>query len=284
VKSHHVIAACALLLAPGAVRAGLILGIDNSGPLGTRSAFFAVDPSTGSTTSFGQIHPTSGYFATSPSPIDGTLFALSPVNLYRINPLTGESVGYLCYEGCLGSPGEHAYDPSNQNMYALASDAPFLLQMVDRGSAAQFGAPGNHQVSYNIIGDLGASGISVMEYVPGLGLYGTDGINDGYVINETTGHASLLASLTGILKPITGLAYDFDTGQLLASSGVLFGTGPGMIYQLDPATGHATLLNDQAANLFGIAFVTIPEAQPVWMLAGGLALFFTLRNRLWMVR
>lgn len=78
-----------------------------------------------------------------------------------------------------------------------------------------------------------------MEYVPGLGLYGTDGINDGYVINETTGHASLLAPLRGIIKPITGLAYDFDTGQLLASSGVLFGTGPGMIYRLDPAPRDA---------------------------------------------
>lgn len=80
--------------------------------------------------------------------------------------------------------------------------------------------------------------------------------------------------------PITGLAYSFDTNRLIASAGDLHGTGPGMIYQLDPVTGQATLVNDQAANLVGIAYTTIPEAQPTWMVAGGLALWFTLRKRL----
>jgi hypothetical protein len=84
--------------------------------------------------------------------------------------------------------------------------------------------------------------------------------------------------------PITGLAYSFDTSRLIASAGVLFGPGPGMIYQLDPLTGHATVLNAQAPNLVGIAYTTIPEAQPTWMLAGGLALWFTLRKRLCTVR
>ena len=126
---------------------------------------------------------------------------------------------------------------------------------------------------------MGAN-IGVIEYIPGLGLYGTDGIGAGYLINETTGHASLLAPLTGVFMPITGLAYSFDTGHLLASAGLLLGPETGMIYQLDPLTGHATLLNPLAANLVGIAYTTIPETQPTWMLTGGLALWFTLRKRL----
>ena len=144
--------------------------------------------------------------------------------------------------------------------------------------------PGSHGVSYEPIGLLSATNISVIEYIPGLGLYGTDGIGAGYLINETTGHASPLAPLTGVLMPITGLAYSFDTNRLIASSGNLLGTGPGMIYQLDPLTGQATLLNDQAANLVGIAYTTIPETQPTWMLAGALTLWFTLRHRLCTVR
>jgi len=278
VKSHHVIVSCVLLLAPAAVRAGLIVGIGNSGPAFTGTTFLAVDPHTGSTTSFGQFF-SSQYVAASSSPVDGTFFAMSPVNMYRINPVTGEFVGYLCFiaEDCNHAGGEPAYDPSNQNIYSVNNAV--LVQVVDKGLLPPgIGPPGSHRVAYELIGDLGVSGIGVMEYIPGLGLYGTDGIHAGYVINETTGHATLLAPLTGVLMPITGLAYDFDTGRLLASAGVLFGTGPGMIYQLDPATGHATLLNGQAGNLVGIAYTTIPETRPVWMLAVGLALLCTLRK------
>jgi hypothetical protein len=138
-------------------------------------------------------------------------------------------------------------------------------------------------VAYELIGNLGVSGIRVIEYIPGLGLYGTSS-SAGYLIDETTGHATLLAPLTGVFMPITGLAYSFDTGHLLASAGVLLGPETGMIYQLDPLTGHATLLNPLAANLVGIAYTTIPETQPTWMLTGGLALWFTLRKRLRTVR
>lgn len=282
-KSHQVIVACALLLAPAAVRAGMIIGIGNSGPPFTGTTFFAVDPSTGGTAPFGTFF-SSQYIAASSSPLDGTFFALSPVNLYRLNPLTGEFVGYLCLsaQACFGASHDHAYDPSNQNIYALGTvnNNPSLVQMIDAGLASSgIGPSGSHAVVYQMVGDLGAHDISIMEYIPGLGLYGTDGISAGYLINETTGHATLLASLTGINMQITGLAYDFDTRQLLASAGVLFGAGPGMIYHLDPATGHATLVNDHAANLAGIAYTTIPETQPVWMIIGGLGLLFALRNR-----
>ena len=288
-KTHCVIVACALLLAPAPACAGMIVGIGNSGLPFTGTTFFAVDPITGSTTPFGQF-PSSQYYAASSSPVDGTFFALSPVNLYRINPFTGEFVGYLCAssEDCTYVGNDHAYDPSNQNTYALRNvgNDELLVQMVDRGLLLPVGSapPGSHRVSYEPIGLLGAANISVIEYIPGLGLYGTDGIGAGYLINETTGHASLLAPLTGVLMPITGLAYSFDTSRLIASAGVLFGPGPGMIYQLDPLTGHATVLNAQAPNLVGIAYTTIPEAQPTWMLAGGLALWFALRKRLCTVR
>jgi hypothetical protein len=285
-KTRCVIVACALLLAPAPACAGMIVGIGNSGPLFTGTTFFAVDPITGSTTPFGQFR-SSQYYAASSSAVDGTFFALSPVNVYRINPFTGEFVGYLCYvaEDCSNAGSDPAYDPSNHNTYSLASigNAPGLVQMVDRGPLLGSSLPGSHRVSYEPIGNLGVSGIGVIEYIPGLGLYGTSS-SAGYLIDETTGHASLLAPLTGIVMPITGLAYSFDTGHLLASAGVLFSPGTGMIYQLDPLTGHATVLNAQAPNLVGIAYTTIPEAQPTWMLAGGLALWFTLRKRLCTVR
>ena len=74
---------------------------------------------------------------------------------------------------------------------------------------------GSHRVTYTPIGNLGVTGISITEYPPGLGLYGTDGRSAGYLINETTGQASLLAPLSEIPAPITGLAYDFDTGYNL---------------------------------------------------------------------
>ena len=279
------IVACSLLGVPAPVCAGVIVGIGNSGLPFTGTTFFAVDPITGSTTPFGRFF-SSQYYAASSSPVNGTFFALSPVNVYRINPFTGEFVGYLCYssEDCSPSGSDPAYEPSNQNTYSLAYlGAPVLVQMVDRGPLPGSSLPGSHRVSYEAIGQLGVSGIGVIEYIPGLGLYGTSS-SAGYLIDETTGHASLLAPLTGIAMPITGLAYSFDTGHLLASAGVLFGTGTGMIYQLDPLTGHATLLNPQAANLVGIAYTMVPETRPTWMLAVGLALCFTLRKRLCTVR
>jgi hypothetical protein len=135
-KTHCVIVACALLLAPAPACAGMIVGIGNSGLPFTGTTFFAVDPITGSTTPFGQF-PSSQYYAASSSPVDGTFFALSPVNLYRINPFTGEFVGYLCAssEDCTYVGNDHAYDPSNQNTYALRNvgNDELLVQMVDRG-------------------------------------------------------------------------------------------------------------------------------------------------------
>ena len=282
---RYAIVACALLLATAPVGAGMIVGIGNSDAPFTGTRFFAVDPLTGSTTPFGQFFG-SQYIAASASPVDGTFFAMSPVNMYRISPSTGESIGYLCLvaEDCENAGVEPAYDRSNQTIYSLGGvhGAPGLVRVVGMGLLPDgVGPPGSRRVFYQPIGNLGVSGIRVMEYIPGLGLYGTDGTDGtgaGYLIDETTGHATLLAPLSGVLMPITGLAYSFDTGKLIASAGILFGPGPGMIYQLDPLTGRATLLNANAPNLVGIAFVNIPEIQPAWMLAAGLALCFALRR------
>ena len=68
---------------------------------------------------------------------------------------------------------------------------------------------GSHRVTYTPIGNLGVTGVSITEYPPGLGLYGTDGRSAGYLINETTGQASLLAPLSGIsaLFPMPAATY-----------------------------------------------------------------------------
>lgn len=292
-KAHHIIVACALLLTSIPASAGVIVGLEflsplvGGGPAPTR--FVTVDPLTGSTTPFGGVF-NSGYIVVSSSLVDGTLFTMSPVNLYRINPFTGETIGYLCpsMQFCTFAANDHAYDPSNQNTYALSTlgNDEVLVQMVDRGLLSPVGSapPGSHQISYELVGLLHATNISLIEYIPGLGLYGIDGGGAGYLIDETTGRASPLAPLTGLSMPITGLAYSFDTNRLIASAADRNATGFGMIYQLDPLTGHATLLNDRAANLTGIAFIDIPEALPNWMLAGGLALWFILLKRRCTVR
>ena len=285
-KIYYVIVACALLLPPAPVWAGVIVGIGDAGPPFTGTTFFAVDPITGGTTPFGHF-VSSQFYAVSSSPIDRTFFALS-VNVYRINPFTSEFVGYLCEvaEDCTYSGHDLAYDPSNQTTYAVRNvpNDELLAQMVDRGPLFGSSHPGYHRVSYEPIGLMGVADINLIEYIQGLGLYGVSS-SAGYLIDKTTGHASLLAPLTGIFMPITGMAYSFETGRLLASGGGPFGPETGTIYQLDPLTGRATLLNPLAANLDGIAYTTtIPETQPTWMITGGLAIWFTLRRRLCSVR
>jgi hypothetical protein len=204
--------------------------------------------------------------------------------VYRINPFTGEFIGYLCVTAadCTNPASELAYDPSNQHVFGLSNigSAPALVQMVDKGLLPPgIGPPGSHEVAFLPIGTLGVTGIRLIEFVPGLGLYGTDGTGAGYQIDEVAGQARPLAPLSGVLLPITGLAYNFDTQQLFASGGNYLGSGPGVIYRLDPLTGHLTVLNPAAADLVGIAFVTLPEGQPVWMLLSGLTLCGVLRKR-----
>ena len=143
------------------------------------------------------------------------------------------------------------------------------------------GFPGAHWISYSWIGELGVDGISAMEFVPGLGLYGvTNGA--GFVIDEKTGQATFLAQLSAPGSPygFTGLAYDSETGRLLASSGRLFGGPSGAIYLLDPRNGSVTPLNVNAPNLFGIAEARTPEPGSAWMFLVGLtACFVVLRLR-----
>jgi len=291
-KALCVLGACALLLAPTPIAAGMIVGIPDSGQYGSPTSLYSVDPQTGSTTPFGSLF--SGYIAESVSALNNTIFVSSPVNLYSLNVVTGQYVGYQCLSdlACFSeayAPFEFAYDSSDQTVYSVAdahnTSTLVLEHMVDLGPSG-LGPPGSQSISWVENGPLGVSGIRVIEFIPGLGLYGTDGTSAGYLINETTGQATLLSPLSGVSMPITGLAYDFDTGQLLASAGVysnppsMIYNGSGMIYQLDPITGHATLLNTDSADLVGIAFVSTPEPRPAWVVFAGLVLGIALRHRL----
>ncbi|MFN0167635.1 MAG: hypothetical protein ACKV22_14510 [Bryobacteraceae bacterium] len=117
-----------------------------------------------------------------------------------------------------------------------------------------------------------------MEFVPGLGLYGTDGTTTGYLIDPATGRATLLHPLIGSFSPLNGLAYSTESGRLIASSADYLGSTPGRIYNIDPVSGAVTLLNDQAPSLVGIAEITIPEPRLGWLFASGLAAL-ALRRR-----
>jgi hypothetical protein len=275
-------------LGPVRAVAGLIVGTDFGNQ--QQQNFLAVDPGTGSVTPLATFGGDM-YIPTSSGPANDTILAYSPVNLYQINVVTGAASLYACSNSSLcASVGDLAYDSSSGVIYGLGringAGPEGLFELHDSGMQYP-GIPGSHMISYSWIGYLGVDDISVMEFVPGLGLYGVANGNTpaGFTIDEETGQASFLTTLSeaGVPYGITGLAYDSDTGRLLASSGTLtgpFGSGPpGAIFLLDPMDGLMTPLNLDAPNLYGIAEVTnIPEPGPAWMLLVGIAACLAVRR------
>ena len=282
-----VVLLCVLGLGPVRAVAGLIVGIDTGNP--QQDHILAVDPLTGNIAPLATVFPVDSYFATSSGPAYNSILAYSPVNLYQIDVITGEAFLYACaYQPQCASVGDLAYDSSNGVIYGLGTfygrGPEVLFQLNDSGMQYP-GIPGSHWISYSWIGYLGVDDISVMEFVPGLGLYGvTDGNTPaGFTIDEKTGQASFLTPLSeaGVPYGITGLAYYSETGRLLASSGSLPGLGsgpPGAIFLLDPMNGLMTPLNVDAPNLFGIAEARTPEPGPAWMLLMGLTACFVVRR------
>jgi hypothetical protein len=280
-----VVLVCVLGLGPVRAVAGTIVGIDTGNP--QQNAFVAVDPLTGNVTPLTTIVGFNNYFVTSSGPANNSVLAYSPVNLYQIDLITGAASLYACaYEPQCSSVGDLAYDSSNRAIYGLGrlygTGPEALFQLNDSGMEYP-GIPGSHMISYSQIGYLGVDDISVMEYVPGLGLYGVANGNTpaGFMIDETTGQATFLTPLSeaGVPYGITGLAYDSETGRLLASSGNLFGPGStGEILLLDPTNGSLTPLNVDAPNLYGIAEVRTPEPGPAWMVFVGLTACFVVQR------
>lgn len=289
-----VVLVCVLGLGPVRAGAGLIVGIEYTGNLQGPQHMFAVDPLTGNVTPLATTVGPGYFFETSSGPAYDSILVYM-ANLYQVDVITGKALLYACPtgSGCGGYVGDLAYDWSNGVIYGLGTmpgeGAESLFRLNDSGMEYP-GFPGSHWISYSPVGHLGVNGISVMEFVPGLGLYGvTNGA--GFVIDEKTGQASFLASLFGpgipYLGPygITGLAYDSETGRLLANSGCTVDCGPpGAIFLLDPSSGLVTPLNVNAPNLVGIAEARTPEPGPAWMLLVGLTACFVVRRFRWLYR
>jgi len=269
-----------------------IVGIGNYGdPLSTPGILYAVNPITGAVTQVGPSGTTNSFFPISSSPVPGSYFASSPINQYLLSyPQAGAidtTVFALWNCPCQpGGVGDYAYDSSNGKLFGLTQFG--LVQLTDSGTGFP-GHPASHQLTASVIGSAHALPVSTFEFIQGLGLYGTDGIN-AFLINETTGALTPLPSLIypfspsspGPLPAITGLAYDPDTGRLIGTAGSLGLSGSqqstGYIYGIDPLSGQVTVLNSSAPNMFGLAAVTTPEPSTVFLLSAGLLCLF-LRAR-----
>lgn len=267
---------------------GLIVGIDNGGSIYGLGMLYTVDPITGATTLVGPSG--GGNYPVSSSPVSSTYFVLSPINLYRFDYPNGGAVHYLC-PSCSFLFNDYAYDSANGEFYGLDTGvygppAGLLVRLTDTGATGYW--PGAHILSPTAfwIDPIFAS-LSTIEYVPGFGIYGTNGFA-AYSINETTGALTALPSLHfGVSlpplfefgPPITGLAYDAESGRLIGTAGNVTypgesPLGPGYIYDVNPATGVLTVLNSNAPNMFGIAAVSTPEPCMAWLLvAAGFCLW-----------
>jgi hypothetical protein len=264
-----------------------IVGFDSVG-LGT---LYRIDAQTGVYTPIGS----GSGIAMSPGLAGGTILYSSGVNLYELNVSTGQRRAYVCTSGFCGPVGDHAYDSSTARMFALGTLFPIgvqfpnpitaLLELHDSGQPAP-GIPNSTQIGYSIVGLLGVDTITTIEYVPGLGLLGTDGYNALHRIDVATGQASLLAPLVlnlrvnGVLTRMNGLAYDPDTRRLLGSAPYGIGDGgmigEALLYSIELGNtgvpiGYAGWLNDSPPSVTGIATVN-PIPEPGSLVLAGMGL------------
>ena len=222
---------------------------------------YGIDPITGAVT------PTSDQFVkwgASGAPQPGTIFGTSVINLWELNLNTGVSTPVGSFEeprvGPVGIT-ELAFDRQSGVLYGTDYSSLFSI---DFGSCHPY-------CPTTLEGGLGVPEMWAMGWVPGRGLYGVDDSTDFlFRIDEATGSATPVGP-TGV-DGITDIAFDSATGELIASAGgpEPFASGPGKIYAIDLQTGGATLLNDNAPNMLGIAD-TVPEPGSWLLLATSLA-------------
>ncbi len=261
--------------------AGQIVGVTFS------AGFYNVDPLTGDTTQLlaGCSPPGCGpYFGASASPSAGRIYTQSVVNIWDVDPQLQQFTilgGYSSFD--------LAFDRITNIIYATDRAALFTVACPSPPGPC-FGSQIGPGFPTNSMQALG--------FAPGFGLYGV-GDNNLYFINRSTGIATLIG-FTGLLADpltntnVTDLAYDSDTGRLIASVGCLkqlgpgpVGSGgpcdasnPGSIYWIDRFTGNATLLNGNAPQLMGLA-EAVPEpgsGLPVAVGLGALLVWYGLAS------
>lgn len=260
--------------------AGQIVGVTFAGGL------YSVDPITGNATQLIAGCPSPGcgpYLGASGSPDAGSIY-LRIFNLYEINVTTFQST-------LIGGEGyslDLAFDRGTNTLYGTSGSALFTVDCPS--------PPGPCADSPHAGPGFPTNQMQALGFVEGVGLYGV-GDNNLYLVNPSSGVATLIG-FTGILPNpggntnVTDLAYDPDTGRLIASVGcdklvgVIAESGdpcdesnPGSIYWIDRFTGHATLLNGDAPQLMGLADV-VPEPGSALSVAAGLGalLVWSLRR------
>jgi hypothetical protein len=276
------IAVAALLWLSISARSEPIIGIGNGGNQASLGVLYSIDPLTGAVTA---IRATGDgfFFPISPGPIAGSYFVLSPVNHYLESysqPGTTQApFGQWEYHGGGFFLTDFAFDSSNGKLFSLTESSALggpegLVQLTNTGpySACPAGTSCYNLAAASIAQAPALPSLSIIEYINGLGLYGTDGHN-AYLINETTGATTRLPDLAYTGPIITGLAYDPDSDRLIGVSGTFPGTGPGgpsTIYDIDPLTGAVSVLNSDAPDMYGLAAIAIPEPSTLSLLGAGL--------------
>jgi len=234
---------------------------------------YQIDPITGAATPDGQRFILDAFGASS-SPQAQTIYATSGINLWALDLNTGVETAYGYFNNFpLAGIADLALDPQSGTLYGrgdigqLGEAALFTIDAQD----CQCPQP------TNLIGPMNAD-IYAMGFVPGGGLYGVDTSGSLYSIDITTGFATLIGP-TGI-SGVGDITYDSQTGELIVTvigppwNGVktyqsMQYLGPGSIYEINWHTGQATLLNDNAPDMFALADTT-PEPAPWLLLATAL--------------
>lgn len=165
-------------------------------------------------------------------------------NLYAIDPSTGLATP-LCIGTLPGGSTEIVFERSTRTIWVQPPGLGFVIAPYDLQTCATTGPAIDNGAAMNGLEFIG-------EDLYGVGITSPCGASDLYRIDVVAGTTTLVGA-TGLNVPVSGLAFDANSGTLYGVTGCTSASGSDLV-AVDLATGEALVIGSLGVSLGSIAF------------------------------